>query len=154
MSERSKKLAHYIRRAKERKSTTGQDNHEELLDKGFAFLKIDLEREFHNQISDVNHEPGCVDTFGCAFSGQGSRVFKIGDEEGGLTIDFNPDERTAEIKGKEPINFYYFIQVKLAKDRTKWCCSGGEKGTNLAPINCKLDSIVEEALLALYGIDT
>jgi hypothetical protein len=153
MSERSKKLAHYIRRAKERQSTTSQNNRVDLLDKGFAFLKIDLEREFHNQINDVNHEPGCVGTFGCAFSSQGARVFKVRDEEGGLTIDFNPDERTAEIKGKEPINFYYFIQTKLAKDETKWCCVGGEKRTELAPINCKLDIVVEQALLALCGID-
>jgi len=101
MSERSKKLAHYIRRAKERQSTTGHDNQDELLDKGFSFLKIDIEREFHNQISDVNQEPGCNGTFGCAFSDKGSRVFKNVDQDKGLTIDFNPAERTAEIKGKE-----------------------------------------------------
>jgi hypothetical protein len=154
MSERSKKLAHYIRRAKERQSKTSQDNHNELLDKGFAFLKIDIEREFHNQISDVNHEPGCGGTFGCAFSDKESRVFKIGDEERGLTIDFNPDERTAEIKGKEPINFYYFIQVKVAKDETKWCFAGGENSAELAPISCKLDTVVEDALFALFGIET
>jgi hypothetical protein len=153
MSERSKKLAHYIRRAKERQSMTSQDNHVELLDKGFAFLKIDLEREFHNQISDVNHEPGCVGTLGCAFSDKGSRVFKIGDEDRGLTIDFNSDERTAEIKGKEPISFYYFIQVKLAKDETKCCYAGGVKSIELAPISCKLDTVVEEALFALFGIE-
>jgi hypothetical protein len=154
MSERSKKLAHYVRRAKERQSTTSQDNQDELLDKGFAFLKIDIEREFHDQISDVNHEPGCSGTFGCAFSDSGSRVFKIRDQDRGLTIDFNPDERTAEIKGKEPINFYYFIQVKLAKDETKWCYVGGENIAELAPISCRLDTIVEEALFALFGIET
>ncbi len=154
MSERSKKLAHYIRRAKERQSTTSHDNQDELLDKGFAFLKIDIEREFHNQISDVNHEPGCIGTFGCAFSDKGSRVFKIVDQDNGLTIDFNPAERTAEIKSKEPINFYYFIQVKVAKDETKWCYVGGEKNAELAPISCKLDTVVEEALFALFGIET
>jgi hypothetical protein len=154
MSERSKKLAHYIRRAKERQSTTSQDNQDELLDKGFAFLRIDIEREFHDQISDVNHEPGCIGTFGCAFSDKGARVFKIGDQDRGLTIDFNPDERTAEIKSKEPINFYYFIQVKLAKDETKWCFVGGETIGELAPISCKLDTVVEEALFALCGIET
>src|SRR5260370_10353375 len=111
MSERSKKLAHYIRRAKERQSTTGHDNQDELLDKGFAFLKIDIEREFHNQISDVNQEPGCSATFGCAFSDKGSHVFKIVDQNKGLTIDFNPSERTAEIKSKGHINFYSLIQV-------------------------------------------
>ena len=154
MSERSKKLAHYVRGAKERQSTTSQDNQDEVLDKGFAFLKIDIEREFHNQISDVNHEPGCSGTFGCAFSDKGSLVFKIGDQDRGLTIDFNPDERTAEIKGKEPINFYYFIRVKLAKDETKWCYLGGENIAELAPISCKLDTVVEEALFALFGIET
>ena len=71
MCKPSKKSAHYIRRAKERQSTISEDNHKELLDKGFAFLKIDLEREFHSQISDVNHEPGCVGTFGCTFSDKG-----------------------------------------------------------------------------------
>jgi hypothetical protein len=154
MSERSKKLAHYVRSAKERQSTTSQDNQGELLDKGFAFLKIDLEREFHNQITDINQEPGCSGTFGCAFSDRGSRVFKIGDQDRGLTIDFNPDERTAEIKGKEPIDFYYFIQVKLAKDETKWCYVGGENIAELAPISCKLDIVVEEVLFALFGIET
>jgi hypothetical protein len=154
MSERSKKLAHYVRRAKERQSTTSQDNQDGLLDKGFAFLKIDIEREFHNQISDVNHEPGCGGTFGCQFSDKGSRVFKNGDQDRGLTIDFNPNERTAEIKGKEPINFYYFIQVKLAKDESKWCYVGGANISKLTPISCKLDTIVEEALFALFGIET
>ena len=153
MSERSKKLAHYIRRAKERQSTATHNNQDEVLNKGFAFLKIDIEREFHNQIGDVNQEPGCSGTFGCQFSDVGSHVFKMGDQDRGLTIDFNPDERTAEMKGKEPINFYYFIQTKLAKDETKWCCVGGEKRTELAPINCKLDIVVEQALLALCGID-
>ena len=154
MSERSKKLAHYVRRAKELQSTTSHDNQVELLDKGFAFLKIDLEREFHNQISDINHEPGCGGTFGCAFSDRGSHVFKIGDEDRGLHIYFNRDERTAEIKGKEPIDFYYFIQAKLAKDETKWCYVGGENRAELAPISCRLDIVVEQTLFALCGIDT
>jgi hypothetical protein len=154
MSERSKKLAHYIRRAKERQSTATHNNQDEVLNKGFAFLKIDIEREFHNQISDVNQEPGCSGTFGCQFSDVGSHVFKMVDQDRGLTIDFNPDERTAEIKGKEPINFYYFIQVKLAKDETKWCYVGGENIAQLAPISCKLDAVVEEALFALFGIET
>lgn len=154
MSERSKKLAHYIRRAKERQSTATQNNQDELLDKGFAFLKIDIEREFHNQISDANQEPGCSGTFGCQFSDVGSHVFKMGDQDRGLTIDFNPDERAAEIKSKEPINFYYFIQVKLAKDETKWCYVGGENIAQLAPISCKLDTVVEAALFALFGIET
>ena len=154
MSERSKKLAHYIRRAKERQSTATHNNQDEVLNKGFAFLKIDIEREFHNQISDVNQEPGCSGTFGCQFSDVGSHVFKMVDQDRGLTIDFNPDERTAEIKGKEPINFYYFIQVKLAKDETKWCYVGGENIAELAPISCKLDTVVEEALFALFGIET
>jgi hypothetical protein len=154
MSERSKKLAHYIRRAKERQSTASQENQDELLDKGFAFLKIDIEREFHNQISDVNHEPGCIGTFGCAFSDKGSRVFKIVEQDRGLTIDFNPAKRTAEIKGEEPIDFYYFIQVKVAKDETKWCYVGGENIAELAPISCKLDTVVEEALFALFGSET
>jgi hypothetical protein len=154
MSERSKKLAHYVRRARERQATPSQDHQGELLDKGFAFLKIDIEREFHNQINDINQEPGCSGTFGCAFSDKGSRVFIIGDQERALTIDFNPDERTAEIKGKEPINFYYFIQVKLAKDETKSCYVGGENIAELAPISCKLDIVVEKALFALFGIET
>ena len=81
-------------------------------------------------------------------------MFKIGDEDRGLTIDFNPGERTAKIKGKEPINFYYFIQVKVAKDETKWCFAGGEDLAELAPISCKLDAVVEKALFALFGIET
>jgi hypothetical protein len=152
MSERSKKLAHYIRRAKEYQSTINGDNHDELLDKGFAFLKIDLEREFHNQINDVNHEPSCTGAFCCSFADKGSRVFKTGEENRGLTIDFNPNDRTAIIKGKEPISFYYFIQVKLAKDETKCFYAGGENIGEPAPISRKLDSIVEEALFALLGI--
>jgi hypothetical protein len=154
MSDRSKKLAHYVRRAKELQSTKSHDNQVELLDKGFAFLKIDIEREFHEQINDINHEPGCNGTFGCAFSDRGSHVFKIGDEHRRLTIHFNPEERTAEIKGEEPIHFYYFIRVKLAKDVTKWCYLGGESIAELAPISCKLDTIVEKALFALFGIET
>jgi hypothetical protein len=152
MSERSKKLAHHIRRAKEYQSTTVPDNHDDVLDKGFAFLKIDLEREFHNQISDVNHEPSCAGTFCCAFTDKASRVFKHGQENRGLTIDFNPNERTAETRGTEPINFSYLIQVKLAKDGTKCFYGGGRNNGELAPISHKLDSIVEEALFALLGI--
>ena len=153
MSERSKKLARLIRRTRGRQSETKQDNHDELLDKGFAFLKIDLEREFHNQIIDVNSEPGCTGTLGSAFANKESRVFKIGEEDKGLTIVFNPEERTAEIKGKEPIKFYYFIQVRLAQDETTWGYAGGENNAALAPINSKLDTIVEKALFALFGVE-
>lgn len=153
MSERSNKLAHVIRRARGRQPEAEQDNHDELLHKGFAFLKIDLAREFHSQINDVNREPGCTDTLGCAFADKESRVFKIGEEDKGLTIDFNPDERTAEIKGKEPIKFYYFIQVRLTQNATTWTYVGGENYGVLAPIRGKLDTIVEKALFALFGVE-
>ena len=82
MSERSKKLARFIRRARGRQPATEQDNQGELLDKGFAFLKIDIAREFHNQIIDVNSEPGCTGTLGSAFTNDESRVFKIGEDLG------------------------------------------------------------------------
>ena len=96
-------------------------------------MKIDLAREFHSQIVKVNREPGCMDTLGSTFTDRESHVFKIGEEDKGLTILFNPDQRTAEINGKAPIKFYYFIQVKLAQDETKWCYSGGENKAELAP---------------------
>jgi hypothetical protein len=153
MSERSRKLARYIRRARSRQPETKQENHDELLHKGFAFLKIDLAREFHSQIVEVNREPGCMDTLGSTFTDRESRVFKIGEEDKGLTILFNPEQRTAEINGKAPIKFYYFIQAKLAQDETKWCYSGGENKAELAPISCKLDAIVEKALFALFGVE-
>ncbi len=151
MSERSKKLAHCIRRAKEYQSGS-RDNHNELLDRGLAFLKIDLEREFHNQINDVNHEPSCAGTFCCAFTDKGSGVLKNGEEHRGLTIDFDPGKRTAIIKGKDPINFYYFIQVIVAKDGMQCFYAGGRNSKELAPMSDKLDSIVEEALFALSGV--
>ncbi len=153
MSERSKKLAHYVRRAKELQSTRSHDNQVELLDRGFGFLKIDIECEFHNQINDVNHEPGCSGTFGCAFSDKGSHVFKVGGEDGGLAIYFNSVERIAEIKGEEPIHFYYFVQVKLAKDETKWCYAGGENKEEPVPLTGRLDTVVEKALFALLGVE-
>jgi hypothetical protein len=152
MSERSKKLARLIRRTRGLRPETKQHNHDELLDKGFAFLKIDIEREFHNQISDVNSEPGCTGTLGSAFSTKESRVFKIGEEDKGLTIDYHPTERSAEIKGKAPIQFYYFIQVKLSPDETTWGYAGGESRAALAPINGTLDTIIEKALFALFGV--
>jgi hypothetical protein len=154
MSERSMKLARLIRRARGCQPDTKHDNHEELLDKGFGFLKIDIEREFHNQISDVNREPGCKGTLGCSFTNKESRVFKIGKEDSGLTIDFHPNERTAEIKGKEPVKFHYFIQVRLAQDQSKWDYEGGENPAVLGPINGKLDAIVENALFALFGVES
>ena len=152
MSERSKNLARYVRRAKGRQPEM-QDNRDELLDKGFALLKDGLAREFHNQITEVNHEPGCMDSLGSTFGDKESRVFKIGEEGKGLTIEFNPVERIAEINGKEPIKFYYFIRVRLAKDETKWCYAGGENKEQLVPITGKLDAVVEKALFALYGVE-
>lgn len=153
MSERSMKLARLIRRARGCHSETKHDNHEDLLDKGFGFLKIDIEREFHNQVSDVNREPGCKDTFGCSFTNKESRVFKSREEDKGLIIDFNPTERTAEIKGQEPIQFHYFIQVRLAQDQTTWVYVGGENNAAVGPITGKLDAIVEKALFALFRVE-
>ncbi len=141
MSERSKNLARYIRKSKS-SQPSNQDNRDELLDKGFALLKESLAREFHNQIAEVNREPGCMDSLGSTFNEKESRVFKLGQEEEGLSIDFNPDDRTAEIRGKEPIEFYYFIMVRLSKDATKWCYAGGEDRDHLGPITGKLDAVV------------
>lgn len=153
MSERSKTLARYIRRAKGHQTAVMQANHEEVLDKGFSLLKESLEREFHNQISEANHEPGCMDSLGSRFTDKESRVFRIGQETSGLTVDFDPAQRIAEIKGKEPIQFYYFIRVRLAKDETKWCYAGGENKEELAPVTGKLDTVVEKALFALFGVE-
>lgn len=153
MSERSMKLARFIRRARGCQPGTKQENHVELLDKGFAFLKIDIEREFHNQISDLNNEAGCKGTLGCEFTSNKSRVFKIGEEDKGLSIAFNPSDRTAEIKGTEPIKFHYVIQVRLGPDETTWGYTGSEKNEDSVPINGKLDSIVERALFALFGVE-
>jgi hypothetical protein len=153
MSERSKNLAHYIRRAKGHQPEIMQANHDEVLDKGLSLLKEGLAREFHNQISEANHEPGCMDSLGSRFTDKESRVFRIGQEAHGLTVDFNPAERTAEIRGTEPIKCYYFIRVRLAKDETKWCYAGGENKEELAPITGKLDTVVEKALFALFGVE-
>ena len=123
-----------------------------MLDRGLAFLQIDLEREFHNQTNDVNHEPSCAGTFCCAFTDKGSRVLKNGEDHRGLAIEFDSGNRTAIIKGKDPMNFYYFIQVKVGKDGTQCFYAGGRSSEELAPISGKLDSIVEEALFALSGV--
>jgi hypothetical protein len=153
MSERSKNLARYIRKAKGRQQEMNQGNHDELLDKGFALLKENLAREFHNQIAEVNHEPGCMDSLGSTFRDKDSRVFKFGEEDKGLVVDFNAENRTAEIKGKDPIEFYYFIKVRLSKDETKWCYAGAEDKEQLVPITGKLDTVVEKALYAIYGVE-
>jgi hypothetical protein len=109
MSELSEKLAPYVLRAKERRPETKQDGHEEVLDKGFALLKEDLAREFHDQINELNGEPGCMDTLGSAFVDKASRVFRFAEEDKGLTIDFDAVNRTVELKGTEPIKFHYLI---------------------------------------------
>src|ERR1700676_469833 len=119
MTERSEKLARYIREAKE--SHDKQDHAEKnkhgktpagehsgnanetqmddpgLLEKGFTQLKNDLAREFHTQIEDVNGEPGCIQTLGSRFDDQDSRVFKLADQEHGLKVEFHPDEHSVEI---------------------------------------------------------
>ena len=153
MSERSKNLARYIRRAKDHKTEVMQANHDEVLDKGFSLLKEGLAREFHNQISEANHEPGCMDSLGSRFTDKESRVFRIGQETSGLTVDFDPAQRKAEIKGIAPIKFNYFIRVRLAKDETKWCYAGGENKEELVPVTGKLDTVVEKALFALFGVE-
>jgi hypothetical protein len=153
MSERSKKLARCIRRARGCSAETKQDNRDELLDKGFAYLKIDLASEFHNQIIEVNHEPGCVGTLGSTFTDKESSAFKIGEEYKGLSIRFDPNERTAEIKGREPVAFYYLIQVRLSQDQTTWSYAGTGRDGEPVPIRGKLDNLVEKALFALFGVD-
>ena len=110
--------------------------------------------EFHTQVSDVNHEPGCKGTFGCTFTNKQSRVFKIGEENKGLTIDFNPAKKTAEIEGKNPVKFHYFIQVKPAQDPFTWIYAGGKDNAKTIPITGKLDNIVEEALFAMLGVES
>jgi hypothetical protein len=153
MSELSEKLAPYVLRAKARQSGTKQGSRDEVLDKGFSLLRADLAREFHTQIDEVNGEPGCIDALGCAFVDKGSRVFRFAEEDKGLAIDFSPEKRTVEIKGKEPIKFYYFIQVSLAKDETTWRYDGGKSTGELTPITDKLDTVVEKTLFALFGVD-
>ena len=153
MSERSKNLARYIRRAKGHPPEIMPINHDEVLDKGFSLLKEGLAREFHNQVNEANREPGCMDSLGSSFTDRESRVFRIGQEAHGLIVDFYPAERIAEIKGKEPTKFYYFIRVRLAKDETKWCYAGGDNPEELVPITGKLDTVVEKALFALFGVE-
>jgi hypothetical protein len=153
MSELSEKLAPYVLRAKERRPETKQDGHEEVLDKGFALLKEDLAREFHDQINELNGEPGCMDTLGSAFVDKASRVFRFAEEDKGLTIDFDAVNRTVELKGTEPIKFHYLIQVTLAKDKKTWSYLGGENKAELTPITGKLDMVVEKALFALFGVE-
>ncbi len=104
-------------------------------------------------IEDINAEPGCMDTLGSSFTDKESRIFKIGEEDKGLTIEFNGHDRTAEIKGKEPIQFYYFIQVRRAKDPSKWCYAGGENRNETKSITGELDSLVDKVLFALYGVE-
>lgn len=152
MSYRSQKLALYIRKIREKQPEKSNRN-DALLDDGFALLRNELAREFHNQISDLNHEPGCKDTLGCMFSVKESRVFRIGQEEKGLVIDFNSNEHAVNIAGKEPLQFRYYIRVGLSKDDSKWCYSGGENIQELKPITGKLDSVVEKAVYALFGIE-
>ncbi len=153
MSERSKNLARHIRRAKGHRPEILQANHEGVLDRGFSLLRESLAREFHTQIDEANHEPGCMDSLGSRFTDKESYVFRIGQEAQGLMVDFNPVERIAEIKGKEPTKFYYFIRVRLAKDETKWCYAGGDNPGDLVPITGKLDMVVEKALFALFGVE-
>jgi hypothetical protein len=153
MSGRSKTLARYIRKERAGGPEQGQ-SHDTLLDKGFSLLKDELAREFHNQIKEVNHEPGCIDALGSAFGDTEGRVFKLGEETKGLAISFNTAARISEIKGKEPLNFCFFIKVRLSKDETKWCYAGGESKEDLVPLSGKLDAAVEKALFALYGVDT
>src|SRR5277367_273738 len=101
-----------------------QDNLGELLDRGFAFLEIDIAREFHDQINDVNHEPGCMGTLGSAFASTESHVFEIGEEDKGLTISFNSKERNVEINGRKPTRFYYLVQVRPSPDGMTWGYAG------------------------------
>ena len=152
MSYRSQKLALYIRKIREEQPDKSGSN-KDLLDKGFALLRNDLAREFQSQISELNHEPGCNDTLGSTFGGRESRVFKIGEEEKGLVIDFNADELTTVIAGRDPINFRYCIKVRLSKDESKWCYAGGENMQDLQPITGKLDTVVEKSLFALFGVE-
>jgi hypothetical protein len=62
--------------------------------------------------------------------------------------------RALEVKGQGANQFLFFIQVKLAKDGTQWPYIGGENIAEFAPISCELDIVVEEALFALFGIET
>jgi hypothetical protein len=153
MSERSQTLARHIRKAKGHVAEPAQGNHDELLDKGFALLRDGLHHEFQHQISEVNSEPGCMETLGAAFDEKQARVFKLDEEDSGLSIQFDPKERTAEINGKEPTRFHYFIQVRLAKDEAKWCYAGGENKDQLVPVTGQLDTVAERALFALFGVE-
>ena len=152
MSYRSQKLALYIRKLRE-KQPDKSGNHEDLLESGFALLKRDLAREFHTQISDLNHEPSCSDIVGSTFSDKESRVFRTDDKERGLVVDFNAQDRTVEIAGKHPTTFRYFLKVRLSKDGSNWCYAGGENKQELQPVTGKLDIVVEKALYALFGIE-
>jgi hypothetical protein len=116
-----------------------------VLDNGFVLLKDDSVREFRNQVNKDYGEPGWIGTLGSAFADKVCRVFRFAEEDKGLTIDFKCEKRTAEIKGKEPIKFYYLIQLRPAKVQTTRCYIGSENSAELMPITDKLDTVVEKS---------
>jgi hypothetical protein len=94
-----------------------------------------------------------MNTLGSTFREKDSRVFRIGQEDKGISVHFNSEQRTVEMKGEEPTKFYYFIKVRLSKDQTNWCYAGDEDREQLLPITGKLDTVVEKALFALFGVE-
>ncbi len=90
---------------------------------------------------------------GSTFTSTESHVFKIGEEDKGLTISFNSKERSVEINGRKPLRFYYLVQVRLSPDGMTWSYAGGEENAYLVPISCKLDAIVGKALFVLFGVE-
>ena len=130
MSGRSKTLARYIRKERAGGPEQGQ-SHDTLLDKGFSLLKNEPAREFHNQIKEVNHEPGCIDALGSAFGDTEGRVFKLGEETKGLAISFNtaaPDFRNQRQGTPE---FLLFHQSSSLQGRNQVVlCRGKAKKTS------------------------
>lgn len=157
MSNRSQRLAGYVRQFKERQPEADKATviRNEILNNGFAELRDTLKNEFQKQVDELNHEPGCADFLVCKFSGIESGVYRTDENDSHLTVKFDSATRTATITCDKPTKFKYFVEVRLTTNETGFYFAAGEKKNDLSSYCAQNDVswIVDKALYALVGIE-
>jgi hypothetical protein len=154
MSERSEKLAAYVRQFKENKPTADEATvrRHRTLDEGFERLQEELKSEFAKQVEELNHEPGCADFLVCKFSNVEPGVYRTDDSDSHVSVKFDPPKRAVTITCDRPTKLKYIIEVRLTNDETSWYFAAGENKKDLSSCGERVDWVVEKALYALVGI--
>jgi hypothetical protein len=156
MSQRSSKLASYIRRELINKPQADEAmlRRNRILDEGFSRLHEQIIKEFEKQLEELQHEPDCGSALFWHYS-DGAGQLRRADNGDLVTVRFDRDTRIVSFKCEKPLKLSYFIEVRLNPTETNFYYVAGEKKSDLDPTNETIvQVIVEKYFYALFNVQT